>query len=417
MNESIRLAHFARYALRHAYKSESAEHAEAWRKAFSLSVRVLHRVQIGDISLERLAGLNEILDKLTRDAKADGGPGSGNHGHKGVPGQRGGSAPASGGSSNSGGSSPSSSEKQKNTASGGGTEVPSGTNESASLKKPLDYLNDTNVRALKSPYTGVIGGWGFKKDVDAYMRDNGASEETVKKVNDLFDGHRIGASKKPDKEIAHHMAENDDIGKALYSVSEFENACYEAWKEVHPDSDQLDKNKELKVYRKGNRVNGVECWTVNEEGADMGRGGIGYDHQSTFEQLQREGYVCVGGFGVHQGAPGESEITFVKPVKLEGYGKIKKISDLSDHDRKEYQKSIEQLIEKQRSLITAYQQGTEKAFQSGDFDAIAELGESLKKGNKEVQESVDAIADKYNIIVNVSADFGNIKSSNAHQEL
>ena len=90
MEEAVKLARLARYALRRIV--ENGQRAEAWRKVFSLILRVLHSVLSGEIPLERLSVLNNVLDGFAQDGRLDGGAGSGNWGHAGRPGKRGGSA-------------------------------------------------------------------------------------------------------------------------------------------------------------------------------------------------------------------------------------------------------------------------------------------------------------------------------------
>ena len=51
MDEAVKLTRFARYALRRI--RENGQRAEAWRKVFSLILRVLHSVLSGEIPLER----------------------------------------------------------------------------------------------------------------------------------------------------------------------------------------------------------------------------------------------------------------------------------------------------------------------------------------------------------------------------
>lgn len=232
-------------------------------------------------SLEILMGCLDPDDDPDDDPdNNDGGPGSGNFGHEGRPGKVGGSSS-------------------------------SGHVEAASVKS---HLEDYQVKYLSSPSTAVTGGWGMKSTCKQYMRKEGASEETLNAIDRLFDGHKSGGDwqKDCDEKIAKHINDGDAIGQALIARSQFETGCYEEWKAAHPDSNQLNQNGELRVYRKGDRSNGVECWTIDPDGADMGHGGIGVDHETTLEQLQREGYSVIAGFGTMGGAPGEGEITFVK---------------------------------------------------------------------------------------------------------
>lgn len=248
--------------------------------------------QVGKVSIGRTDSKDEVLkmndehfeDRMILNSEDeqqnDGGPGSGNHGHEGRPGKVGGSS------------------------SSGHIEAVSITN----------HLEDYELRNLRHPGRSVTGGWGMKSTCKQYMRKEGASEETLNTVDRLFDGHKSGGDwqKDCDKKIFKHIADGDAIGKALISRSQFETGCYEEWKKAHPDSNQLNQNGELRVYRKGDRTGEVECWTIDPDGADMGHGGIGVDHESTLEQLQREGYSVIAGFGTMGGAPGEGEITFVK---------------------------------------------------------------------------------------------------------
>lgn len=90
MNEAAKLARLARYALHRSM--DGGQRAEAWRKVFHLILQVLHGVLTGEIPLERRAVLRGILDRYAQDGRLDGGAGSGNWGHAGRPGKRGGSA-------------------------------------------------------------------------------------------------------------------------------------------------------------------------------------------------------------------------------------------------------------------------------------------------------------------------------------
>ena len=183
--------------------------------------------------------------------------------------------------------------------------------------RPIDiekYLPDWQMTTLHSEYQAVIGGWGFKPEVKEFLRDNDIPEEAITRIDFLMDGHANGGEwqKESDAEIVEHIRNMDEIGKAFMLRSDFEMSCYEEWKEHHPNSPQLDSNGELRVFRKGSRKDGVESWTIREDGADMGHGGIGYDHVSSLETLLKEGYVPIAGFGTKGGASGEGEITFVK---------------------------------------------------------------------------------------------------------
>ena len=105
--------------------------------------------------------------------KEDGGLVSGNHGHKGVSGEIGGSAPSIGGADEEG----------------------------------------------LSP----------KQLVEHRMTKAGYSKETLGSIRRLFDAHTAGheSQKKADEQIAKHISEGDEIGKALESKATLDE---EQWK-------------------------------------------------------------------------------------------------------------------------------------------------------------------------------------------
>ena len=118
MEEAVKLVRLARYAL---YRIRMEEHdgrnTTAWRNVFHQLIRILRGYLAGEIPPERLVSLWRILSKLVKKynnlsiwidnpsisakiklrnpslLKTDGGAGSGNFGHKGRPGKRGGSSP------------------------------------------------------------------------------------------------------------------------------------------------------------------------------------------------------------------------------------------------------------------------------------------------------------------------------------
>lgn len=99
MNDNVKiLVRLMRYLLSRSKEAPfNGRAAQKYRKAFSLTVQLLHRLLTGKIAPADLKPLIELLDKSGIGAKVkawytDGGPGSGNFGHKGRPGKIGGSA-------------------------------------------------------------------------------------------------------------------------------------------------------------------------------------------------------------------------------------------------------------------------------------------------------------------------------------
>lgn len=228
----------------------------------------------------------------------DGGPGSGNHGHKGVPGQVGGSAPAG-----------------------------------------------------KNPMTA-------RGPIKERLKELGHSQESIDRAALLFDvhsGNSRSAQANADAEIAKHITDNDEIGAMLKDKAEMEAQC---WRDQIADSnikakqdyeEQIEdirkmiapggplqnyteddlkdlglwpkepKPVELKFYRKGGMDGAVLAFTTNPDGANMSyltegeNGSIGSDHEFTLEQMKVMGYLPIAGIqSMDIGQVGESEVLFAK---------------------------------------------------------------------------------------------------------
>ena len=169
----------------------------------------------------------------------------------------------------------------------------------------LSSLPDYAMRDVENH--SYMGNFGTKIYQIAYMKNNGVSDETIDEMNALLSDHGGSSAQqsRADAAIVDHLNANDDVGKALKMQIDMEEALYSKWKASNPNAND-------RVYRKGNRKSGVESWTTNDEGANMGAGGIGWDHSSTVSDMRAQGYRILGGMGRHLGAAGEAEVTFVK---------------------------------------------------------------------------------------------------------
>lgn len=165
-----------------------------------------------------------------------------------------------------------------------------------------DYIDSYVINASSIGVGGALG------EYRRYMKDSGFSDNVVEEARRLTSEHSGYHYEKADAQIVEALESGSELGRCLEATIEWEETYYKAWKA---------KNGEATVYRKGDRKDGVEPWTSNEEGADMGYGGIGWTHKSTVGELMNEGYRILGGIGRHLGSPGESEITFVKYKKRE----------------------------------------------------------------------------------------------------
>lgn len=171
------------------------------------------------------------------------------------------------------------------------------------------FLNSDNAAGLVGPYRD-------------YMKQRGFTEEEAQEVRDLLNAHGGSSYQQEiaDKKIVDELEAGTRLGQALEAKMDFEEALYKEWVKYKASTEApwLDGvyNGDKAIYRKGNRKDGVEAWTRDEDGANMGGGGIGYDYKSTIGTLFKEGYRLLGGFGLMTGAPGENEVTFVKYKKL-----------------------------------------------------------------------------------------------------
>jgi hypothetical protein len=169
---------------------------------------------------------------------------------------------------------------------------------------------------LKSNLVG-----GLLQPYRKYMQARGFTPEEAEQVRKLLDAHSGTSHQQAiaDKQIVDELEANTRLGQAIEAKIDFEEAVYKEWIEhTKKQDDAWEKSVfdgQKTIYRKGDRKDGVEAWTTNEDGADMGGGGIGWDHKSTVESMFKEGYRLLGGAALAIGSPGEDEITFVKYKK------------------------------------------------------------------------------------------------------
>ena len=149
------------------------------------------------------------------------------------------------------------------------------------------FLNSNLVGGLIEPYR-------------KYMQARGFTPDEAEQVRKLLHAHGGTSHQQAiaDKQIVEELEANTRLGQAIEAKINFEEAVYKEW--VNYNKNQADPWKkqifdgEKSIYRKGNRKDGVEAWTTNEDGANMGGGGIGYDHKSTVESMFKQGYRLLG---------------------------------------------------------------------------------------------------------------------------
>lgn len=228
----------------------------------------------------------------------DGGPGSGNHGHKGVEGQVGGSAPSG--------------------------------------DDPLTARGPIKDRLKKL----------------------GHSQESIDRARALFEKHSGNSGSdqaEADAEIAKHISDDDDIGKMLKDKAQMESQVWRDQiadanvKAKHHYEEELDDIRQMiqpggalsnyteddlkdlgmwpkepeatepKFYRKGGMDKDVLAFTTDPNGANMSHltngesGSIGSDQQFTLDQMKEMGYLPIAGIqSMDVGQVGESEVLFAK---------------------------------------------------------------------------------------------------------
>jgi phage-related protein (TIGR01555 family) len=251
-----------------------------------------------DVTLMKAIASGEAEPEGFAPFDEDGGPGSGNHGHKGVEGQVGGSAPG-------------------------------GDN-------PLTARGPIKDRLKKL----------------------GHSQESIDRARALFDKHSGNSGSdqaEADAEIAKHISDNDDIGKMLKDKAQMES---QVWRDQIADAnvkakqhyeEELDDIRQMiqpggalsnyteddlkdlgmwpkepeatepKFYRKGGMDKDVLAFTTDPNGANMSHltsgesGSIGSDQQFTLDQMKEMGYLPIAGIqSMDVGQVGESEVLFAR---------------------------------------------------------------------------------------------------------
>lgn len=251
-----------------------------------------------DVALMKAIASGEAEPEGFAPFDEDGGPGSGNHGHKGVEGQVGGSAP-------------------------------SGDN-------PLTTRGPIKDRLKKL----------------------GHSQESIDRARTLFEKHSGNSGSdqaEADAEIAKHISDDDDIGKMLKDKAQMES---QVWRDQIADAnvkakqhyeEELDDIRRMiqpggalsnyteddlkdlgmwpkepeatepKFYRKGGMDKDVLAFTTDPNGANMSHltsgvsGSIGSDQQFTLDQMKEMGYLPIAGIqSMDVGQVGESEVLFAK---------------------------------------------------------------------------------------------------------
>ena len=269
------------------------------------------------LCLTSVPSLREVASALLQYiaasvAHGDGGPGSGNHGHAGVPGQVGGSAP-------------------------------SGITAVSDSCFPTDrYRIDPNQ------------GWNAERS--SYLSGKGFSDGAIKKLSDLTTAHIRG--QEPEAEMKKFISENRDLVMAAasyetaaaqkrreYEIAEADKAIASAKEELEAvnrgeydwmgpreyalqdaedrlrscESHRKKLDEPVKLYRKGGYEDTCLSFTTDHNGVVLNAGTdyetyLTPDHEATLQELESQGIFPIGGFGAYFNFySGEgTEVTFVR---------------------------------------------------------------------------------------------------------
>lgn len=146
------------------------------------------------------------------------------------------------------------------------------------------------------------------------LQSLGNDEDSIAEARRLLNLHSEGGAGQDNADNRLYELINDkssQVGKALRGYALINETQFRGAMQSRKAQGEED---DITVYRGGNRKN-TEAWTTNQDGADVGSGiRIGVDHRSTIKEMLKTHYL-VGGISQMVGAPGESEILFIKKRK------------------------------------------------------------------------------------------------------
>lgn len=250
--------------------------------------------------------------------REDGGPGSGNFGHGGRPGEVGGSAPSGITSVD---------EKYFPEEGSWRRDVNQGWN-----KERMKYLTESgydaeDIKKFDTLITSHVQGKSVDSEMESFVKEHKDLVMEAASFEYKAAGIRLEMQKElVDKEIKHiedNIAEMK-AGEGFYSMMSKDDLEWELEKAetnlkyANHARKRLD-DEPITVYRKGGYDDPVLSFTTDRDGVVLNPGTdneqwLSPDHSSTLEDLIADGIVPVGGFGAFYNFYGGegSEVTFVK---------------------------------------------------------------------------------------------------------
>lgn len=196
----------------------------------------------------------------------------------------------------------------------------------------------------------------------------GIDKSDVTEMRKIIDLHATGddPQKVGDQKLINNLNENTGAGKAFKLLSELETIVANKYLESNdkelekakktyesdlkfyneimgdPEDAQIEAQRGLDaaeirhhenqyIYRKGDTDKDVQSWTVSSGGAWQGKGqeSLVPDRKIKINDINKSGYVIIGGFTRKIGQSGEAEILLVKKSEINKEDK-KKMAEIAD---------------------------------------------------------------------------------------
>jgi hypothetical protein len=209
---------------------------------------------------------------------------------------------------------------------------------------------DRNIAKIKSA-SGAIDLYVSPEKFLALCESRNIKSADVTEMRKILDFHASGGERQKmgDKEIISNLKGNTDVGEVFRLLSDLETQIikkhfkindknlemakkqYEKdlkyYNEIMSDPDdaeieaqrgldfhEMKHHENLFVYRKGELGRDVESWTTDPEGAWQGKGQerLIPEHKMKIADIDKSGYMLIGGLTRKIGQSGEAEILLVR---------------------------------------------------------------------------------------------------------
>lgn len=266
------------------------------------------------------------LQEKMLESRKDGGPGSGNHGHRGVIGERGGSAPS--GIVNV-------EDKWFPSADSNRKDPNQGWNKERRAFLESGGFDGKKVSELERIIGEHIHGNNVNEEMQNFIDDNTELVMAVASYEyKAYEKRKEFAIEKAQKEITEKEKEHEELKEDIESgrMSWYSSDPKELERLLDDSQENIDYAKEvenklqeqktLELYRKGDYKDCVLSFTTDLNGVTLNAGTgnettLSPDHHNSLEELMAQGIFPIGGIGAYYNfyAGEGSEVTCVKIQK------------------------------------------------------------------------------------------------------